>query len=58
MKRKQRVALAALLIVPIALGIGLSMAYNHGTCAWYGYQTERETRYSAFIGCLVKANNV
>lgn len=25
-----------------------------GTCAWYGYQTGREVRYAAFIGCMVK----
>lgn len=25
-----------------------------GSCSWYGYQTDRETRYAAFIGCMVK----
>lgn len=25
-----------------------------GSCSWYGYQTDRETRYAAFIGCMVE----
>lgn len=24
------------------------------SCKIYGYQTERETRYAAFVGCMVK----
>lgn len=28
-----------------------------GQCAWYGYQTERETRYAAFVGCMVQIDN-
>lgn len=27
-----------------------------GACSWYGYQTQRETRYAAFIGCTVKVD--
>ena len=27
-----------------------------GDCAWYGYQTNRDTRYAAFVGCMVKKN--
>ncbi len=26
-------------------------------CSWYGYQTDRETRYAAFVGCMVKVNS-
>lgn len=25
-----------------------------GSCQWYGYQTERDTRYAAFVGCMVQ----
>ena len=27
---------------------------NRTSCAWYGQQTERQTRYAAFVGCMVK----
>lgn len=27
-----------------------------GSCSWYGYQTGRDTRYAAFIGCMVRVN--
>lgn len=27
-----------------------------GSCSWYGYQTERDTRYAAFIGCMVEVD--
>lgn len=27
-----------------------------GMCSYYGYQTERDTRYAAFMGCLVNVN--
>jgi hypothetical protein len=48
----------ALLIV---LGvISLFMLINsmalRGSCAYYGYQTDREVRYAAFVGCMVKVN--
>lgn len=28
-----------------------------GQCSWYGHQTTRDTRYAAFIGCMVKVND-
>jgi hypothetical protein len=28
-----------------------------GQCSWYGYQTQRDTRYAAFIGCMVKVHD-
>lgn len=37
--------------------IGLASAFNRGKCMWYGYQTDRETRYAAFVGCMVKVND-
>ena len=41
--------LAALLLLWFA---GRLVAW--GACSWYGYQTDRETRYAAFIGCMVE----
>ena len=28
-----------------------------GLCSWYGMQTERETRFAALVGCMVKTNH-
>ena len=25
-----------------------------GECSWYGYQTARDTRYAAFVGCMIQ----
>lgn len=38
----------------LALVIG---TVNRGLCSWYGQQTERETRYSFLVGCMVKSAN-
>lgn len=43
--------LAALLLIWI---VGRFIAW--GSCSWYGYQTDRETRYAAFVGCMVQIN--
>ena len=29
-------------------------AISWGSCSIYGYQTDRETRYAAFVGCMVR----
>lgn len=34
----------------------VSRAAAWGACSWYGYQTNRDTRYAAFIGCLVRVD--
>jgi hypothetical protein len=47
------VAAGILLLVVWAGGALLSW----GSCSWYGYQTERNTRYAAFVGCMVKVND-
>jgi len=54
--RKKLVGIA-LVVVTVVLAmwvIGRAVAW--GTCSWYGHQTERETRYAAFIGCMVKVD--
>lgn len=52
----RRAALGLLAAVLLAV-ILIRMAMAYGSCAWYGYQTDRETRYAAFVGCMVKINN-
>lgn len=34
----------------------VSRVFAWGACSWYGYQTERDTRYAAFIGCMVEVD--
>ena len=47
-----------LLLLGIALTAwGIVYGYNSGKCALYGSSTERETRYSGFVGCMVKTSN-
>ena len=47
---KWGVALGAVLLVVWLLGRLIAW----GACSWYGYQTERNTRYAAFVGCMVE----
>ncbi|MCE0989348.1 hypothetical protein GEV41_13630 [Pseudomonas putida] len=35
----------------------VTAAVNRASCSWYGYQTERDTRYAAFVGCMVRMPN-
>lgn len=46
----------ALLIVLAILAFLMiaSSLINRGFCAWYGYQTDRTTRYAIGVGCMVK----
>ncbi len=47
---------AALIISAGALALfmtAMSLA-NWTGCAWYGYQTDRTTRYAFGVGCMVK----
>lgn len=51
----QFMAVAVILLL-IAVGM-VRAAVSYGSCAWYGYQTDRETRYAAFVGCMVQVEN-
>ena len=46
------VTLAALLLAFWLVG----RLFDWGACSWYGYQTSRDTRYAAFVGCMVQVN--
>ena len=35
----------------------VTRAVAWGSCEWYGYQTNREVRYVAFLGCTVRIND-
>lgn len=35
----------------------LHVIYVWSLCGWYGYETGRDTRYSMFLGCMVKIND-
>jgi hypothetical protein len=45
-----------ILLILLALILGcmlLSNVASRATCFYYGFQTDRETRYAAFVGCMV-----
>ncbi|MNQ24294.1 hypothetical protein D3C85_374850 [compost metagenome] len=48
--------IAAVLCVIIILAV-INSLLNRGVCSWYGYQTDRETRYAPFVGCMVKVHD-
>lgn len=55
MKRRARMSLACLLLVAVAAA-AVNAALNWGSCSYYGFQTGRDTRYAAFMGCMVKTS--
>ncbi|WP_016711308.1 hypothetical protein [Pseudomonas monteilii] len=44
-------------VILVLFGLLANAAIHRVSCAWYGYQTERDTRYAAFVGCMVKMPN-
>ena len=52
MKRKH-IGLGA--VVGLALcALAIAAVVNWGSCQWYGYQTERQTKFAPYVGCMVK----
>jgi hypothetical protein len=47
---------AVLAVFVLIMWVG-GVLLRWGSCAWYGYQTDRETRYAAFVGCMVQVEN-
>lgn len=47
-------ALGAAVVVLLVWLVLRAIAW--GSCSWYGYQTNRDTRYAAFIGCMVRVD--
>lgn len=57
LKDRTGAQLAALFLVAVvAAVVAARAAVSYGACAWYGYQTDRETRYAAFVGCMVQVD--
>lgn len=55
MIRRDRLIVTGLVVASIVIVyLTVMVAINWAGCRWYGHQTERETRYGAFIGCMVK----
>ena len=49
---------ALLILLTLILGgMLLSSVASRATCSYYGFQTDRETRYAAFVGCMVKVSD-
>lgn len=55
MKRKH-IGLSA--VAGISLTALAVTAFVHwGSCQWYGYQTERQTKFAPYVGCMVKTSS-
>lgn len=52
----KRIGLAATVLLGVVV-LAISAAANWASCSWYGYQTERQTRFAPYVGCLVKTGN-
>lgn len=55
MSKRLRQALITLVGI-LALGLLINSLINRGGCSYYGYQTDRETKYAPFVGCMVKSS--
>lgn len=42
------------LVLAITIVVVVIAIKNWSSCAWYGYQTDRTTRYAYGVGCLVE----
>lgn len=52
-KRNVWASVILIVLALLVMLIGITAFANRASCAWYGYQTERDTRYAAFVGCMV-----
>ena len=52
-RRNVGASVILIMLAFLAVLIGITAVANRVSCAWYGYQTERDTRYAAFVGCMV-----
>lgn len=49
---------ASLIVIGFFLAVtAIGWGWGAAGCAWYGYQTERDVKYSGTIGCMVKASD-
>lgn len=44
--------------VALATVLGVTALYNRGTCAYYGWMTDRQVKYRVLLGCMVQVNDV
>lgn len=50
---KSKLALMIVVFAVLLIAV-FRMGFNWSMCSWYGHETNRETRYSAFLGCMVQ----
>ena len=55
MRQRSRQALI-ISAAAIALAVIANSVINRGICSYYGYQTDRETKYAPFVGCIAKVS--
>lgn len=56
-RRNMAASVIIIMLAFLATMMLMTAVINRASCEWYGYQTERETRYAAFVGCMVKSHN-
>lgn len=52
-RRNAGTSVILIMLAFLVILIGIAAVLNRASCAWYGYQTERDTRYASFVGCMV-----
>lgn len=56
-KRRPFIAIAVLVGLLLVSFVGIKSLASRSVCQWYGAQTEREVRYSVFVGCMIKTQH-
>lgn len=54
MLRRYRRKAVLMGLATVASVLAAYSATHWADCSYYGYQTNRDTRYAAFVGCMVK----
>lgn len=58
MSNRDKLTISGAVLGSLLLSIVLvNAAINWGACAWYGYQTDRDTRFALGVGCMVKTRD-
>lgn len=57
LSRRLKWQLSLILLVLVVGTWAIFRLLAWGQCSWYGYQTTRDVRYAAFIGCMVQIND-
>lgn len=54
-KRAEGTLLVLVVFLVVVASVNAAAAWV--SCSWYGYQTQRDTRYAFGVGCMVRAKD-